>query len=698
VLTGALLAAWSCTSHPALAAEREPGTRSSAAGKVVEPIFVGGYQGDWQYYGWAEREPRTSGPEKLKMEKQAGWILNNSKLKGAFGGLTFRFRAPADLGDFLQVRVDSDLLTVPSVKVGPQHRKDLADGWSEVFIPMAELNPRRAAFARLVIRAAQKLPAPGLVEFDEVGLTEGDGKQAAEPELGPGVPAAFTVDCTAPTTPISPLVYGIAFSSSRDQQSDEHWKLNPAARRWGGNAMTRYNWELNARNTGADWYYENVSLGASSWKAFLSANQERGVVSALTVPTIGWVAKDTRSVGFPVAEVGSQRNVDGERGAGDGMSFSGKPLASGPPTRTSVEAPPDFIRRWVQAIGKHLGPKASPTYILDNEPALWSDTHRDIHPEPLTYDELWERTRAYGAAVREADPHALIAGPAEWGWTGYLYSAADMVAGYRRAPDRKAHGDVPLIEWYLQKLAAHEKRTGQRLLDILDLHFYPQAKGIGVGEAGETDPETNRLRIRSTRGLWDPSYVDESWIGEPVQLIPRMKGWVDRNYPGRKLSLGEYSFGAEKHLSGGLALAEALGRFGQQGLYSAYLWTYPKEGTPAFWAFRAFRNYDGQGATFQQYSMPARAPENASIFAARSLDASKATVVLLNFSPGNPLDATVALRGCPAVETRRVFSYSGEPAGLAEEKSQAGRPYRLAPYSITVLELGWGKRSAPRTR
>ena len=26
------------------------------------------------------------------------------------------------------------------------------------------------------------------------------------------------------------------------------------------------------------------------------------------------------------------------------------------------------------------------------------------------------------------------------------------------------------------------------------------------------DPATNALRLRSTRALWDPSYVDESWI------------------------------------------------------------------------------------------------------------------------------------------------------------------------------------------
>lgn len=685
-----------CKCGQARAAPREPGTRTTPAGKVVEPIFTHGYQGDWQYYGWADRAAPTGATEKLKMDGYGGWILHNSGLKGPYGGVVFRFKAPAAYGDFLQLRLDSDVISIPAVPIGPQHRKDLAGEWTEVFVSMAEINPTLANFTQVVLRAAKNVPAPGIVEFDGVGLTEADPKHVAKVDTQPGEPAVFSVDCAAAASPISPLIYGIALSVVGDQRSDEHWKLNPTIRRWGGNAMTRYNWELgNARNSGSDWYFENTSTGAVTWSTFLTGNQKRGVQSALTVPIIGWVAKDTRSVGFPLSEDGKQQDVDADKGAGNGMSPSGKPLPSGPPTRTSVAAPPEFIERWVKAIKKldqEQGERTVHQYILDNEPALWHDTHRDVHPSPLTYDELLDRTVRYGAAVRRADPQAVIAGPAEWGWPAYTYSAADAVAGFSRAPDRKAHQDIPLIEWYLRKLAEHEKKTGERLLDVLDLHFYPQGKGMGVGTDGQVDPQTNALRIRSTRALWDPSYTDESWIKEPVKLIPRMRGWVDRNYPGLKLSIGEYSFGAEKHMSGGLALAEALGRFGQHGLYSAFYWTFPHEGTPAFWAFRAFRDYDGQGAAFEALSMPTDAPAEASAFAARSADGKRATLVLLNFSPTTPLEATVKLKGCPATPSQRVFSYTGAPAGFVEQKVPVGQSsYRLPKYSINVVELTWPK-------
>ena len=126
-------------------------------------------------------------------------------------------------------------------------------------------------------------------------------------------------------------------------------------------------------------------------------------------------------------------------------------------------------------------------YILDNEPMLWPTTHRDVHPEPTSYDELVTRTIDYGTAIREADPDAVIAGPAEWGWTGYLYSAKDIASGGTSArPDRRAHGDMPLVAYYLKALAEHEKKTGVRVLDVFDLHSYPAADGV-YGDASRFD-------------------------------------------------------------------------------------------------------------------------------------------------------------------------------------------------------------------
>src|SRR6185503_19599851 len=138
---------------------------------------------------------------------------------------------------------------------------------------------------------------------------------------------------------------------------------------------------------------------------------------------------------------------------------------------------------------------------------------------------------------------------------------------------RLAHGNVPLVEWYLQQLRTYEQQNGVRLLDYLDLHYYPQANGVSLSGAGNTT--TQALRLRSTRSLWDPTYTDESWIGEAVQLIPRMRQWVNTDYPGTRLAIGEYNWGALDHINGALAQADVLGIFGREGLDLATLWDPP---------------------------------------------------------------------------------------------------------------------------
>src|SRR5580765_1626305 len=102
-------------------------------------------------------------------------------------------------------------------------------------------------------------------------------------------------------------------------------------------------------------------------------------------------------------------------------------------------------------------------------------------------------------------------------------------------------------------------------------------QGIGIGTGGDVDPTTAARRIRSTRSLWDPTYVDESWINERMRLLPLLRQWIAMYHPGLRISIGEWNFGAESHMSGGLATAEALGRFGTEGLYSAYYWTFPAD-------------------------------------------------------------------------------------------------------------------------
>ncbi|WP_375773934.1 glycoside hydrolase family 44 protein [Archangium gephyra] len=697
-------------------ASQQPGVPGQAVVEPVELAYDNGLQPGWEDRGWSERELKGPTPAKLRMAHLGGWILYKKGLGAEYGGVALRYKAPAGFGDFLELRLDSEGETLfPRVRLSDTYVTAREGEWTQVFVPMEQLNPDKHAFTQLVVRA-HKSVEKDWVELNQVGLarlvTSAAAVQQSLPDaaavgggrmaLGDAKTSKVVVDCTQPGHPISPLIYGIAFNNLRELKDNHQWELGATARRWGGNPTSRYNWKLgNVWNTANDYFFRNIVLGTSpqyTYDSFLQANQQRGLQSALTVPMLGWVAKDATSVSFPKSLFGAQQKMDPDvTEAGNGISLSGEGLTPLPPAQTSLEAPPSFVHEWVRSIrekDKTRG-RGVHQYILDNEPMLWNTTHRDVHPEPVTYDELLERTIAYGTAVRQADPEGLIAGPAEWGWTNYFHSAADVAPGGNKK-DRKAHGNTALIPWYLKKLAEHEKQTGVRVLDVLDLHFYPQGDGIGFEERGATDPETSARRIRSTRALWDPKYKDESWIEDSVELIPRMKRWVAENYPGRGVSIGEYNFGATGHMSGGLAQAEALGRFAEHNLTSAFLFTYPPNRSPTFWAFRAFRNFDGKGARFQDNYVPTKFEkvsdsQGMSLFASRSADGKRVVAIALNLEPDAARSTQVEFKGCGNVASARVMGYAGEPSGFAERKSffQAGTSMQvlLPPWSITVLDL-----------
>jgi Glycoside hydrolase family 44 len=653
-----------------------PSAHKLGALEVARVVYDGKLGDGWQDWGWGPHDLPKEGPAKIKFAGYGGIVLRHAELLPDLGGFSFRYRAPEGWPEFLTVRLRAGAANAdfPSVAVAPRHVAAAADGWREVLIDWSELNPSDLPFDSVSI-AARAIVESDWVSLDKLVFTKAKGPH--KPRTVPSRDVDLGITCGGPSKPISPFIYGAAVGD---------WESGITAQRIGGNPMTRHNWEANVANAGNDWFFENSQGGrASEW---VNDGSSHSAATEIVVSMIGWVAKDSTSVGFPRSKFPKQRKFDPNRAeAGDGYASDGKPLKPGPPTETSVAAPPEAITRWVRSLPLKAGARGVWTYILDNEPSLWNVNHRDVHPEPLGYDELLDRTIRYATAIREADPQALIAGPAEWGWIGYLYSAKD---GGKNGPDRQAHGDVPLVPWYLKQLAEREKTTGKHLLDTLDLHFYPAADGL-YGQNARVDADGAALRIRATRALWDPTYRDESWIKEPIRLIPRMKAWVAENYPGLKVSIGEWSFGADEHISGAIATAEALGRFGQQGLDSAFYWGGPKKGTATFWAFRAFRNFDGKGSSFLDFSLPTREADAVSVFASSDRSGEHLVAVLLNRDPQFAINARVNMSGCGTVVSRRVFTYAAGSAALQETPKaasvSAGSPLALAPYSITVLDL-----------
>ncbi|MFM8411162.1 MAG: glycoside hydrolase family 44 protein, partial [Alphaproteobacteria bacterium] len=606
----------------------------------------------------------------------------------------------------LQVGNDSTMVTASVTPV--------AGSWTKVDVPLSDLgSPRRVTW---VFWFNDTAGAQATFHVDDVALVASGLPTPTPVPTGSG--PAVSIDVSRDRRPIDPAIYGMNFADESLAA-----ELHLPVRRWGGNATTRYDWRTDTSNRAADWFYENVPLDndhpellpdGSTTDRFVEQDRGTGTRTILTVPLIGWTPKDRAyACGFSVAKYGAQSGSDPWRpDCGSGLHVGGADVTGNDPLDTSVAIGPSFATDWIAHLRGRFGTAAAggvAFYELDNEPMLWSSTHRDVHPSPTSYDEVRDRTIAWASAVKAADPGALTLGPAVWGWTAYFWSALDWAAGgswWSSPPDRLAHGDVPFLRWYLRQMRAHEQSTGTRILDYLDVHYYPQAANVSLSPAGSAT--TRALRLRSTRSLWDPTYVDESWIGQPVRLVPMMREWIDAEYPGTKLAITEYNWGALDHPNGALAQAEVLGIFGREGVDLATLWDPPASGEPGAFAFRMYLDYDGAGSRFGDVSVHAASadPSRLSVFAAERSSDGALTILAVNKGDA-PLSTTIALSGTAAPGSASRWTWSATSASAIEHPadlpvSGSSIPVVFAPSSITLLVVGDTTRTAscpavPRT-
>ena len=469
------------------------------------------------------------------------------------------------------------------------------------------------------------------------------------------------VDPSANRRAINPLIYGVSLTGNLQPGQPAY-----PVRRWGGNATTRYNWQVDASNRASDWFFLNYPEATpnpatlpdnSTADLFIDDCRAHGEQPLLTVPLIGWTPVD-RQVrwGFSVSKYGAQQQTECtatgnpswcHADAGNGVKAAGGNVTGNDPYDTSVPIAENFVTAWMQHIAARVGTASQgglKFYALDNEPALWNSTHRDVHPAPLDYAELWARTQSYAAAIKAQDPGALTFGPVAWGWCEYFYSAKD---GCSPGTDYAAHG--PLIAWYLDQAQSYLNAHGVRLVDYLDIHYYPQSGSVALSE--DESAGTAALRLRSLKSLYDPSYTDESWIGQAIQLVPRMKSLIAAHAPGTKLAITEYNFGGDDGGAGhdngvtaALAQAEALAIFGREGVDLATRWVAPTVNSLVEDSFKLYLDYNGSGAQVggESVSAASSSVETVGAYAVRGASG-QAYILLFNKTTTNQsVQVTVA--------------------------------------------------------
>ena len=582
-------------------------------------------------------------------------------------------------------------------------------------------------------------PFPAPPTATVTAYAAGDATKSATATVTLQAPAAaagpaLTVDAANETHAISPLIYGMnAFLLDAATAAN----ANITVTRWGGDATSRYNYQTNVTNSASDYYFENftgegqaLSAAGSSvnFTQFVTANSALGIKALGTVPVLGWVSNDTPGAcSFPESTYPGQVSYNGSCGDGEYANGMGGCTTTGgcailgtdsTPAITSVAAaaptPPaagaatltwakgTWSGGWVSSVVSAYGqgnPASGPgqgvsIWDLDNEPAWWDAVHRDVHPVPSTYDEVTQGGIGTALAIKTVDPTALVSGPVIDYWWNYFYSKKDIESGWGTGGpcyepwgnpvDRKAHGGVPMIEYYLQQFQAAQATYGMRLLDYLDIHGYfapdyPAGSGnsVGLGPAG--DSVEQQVRLNSTRALWDPTYTDPNYPQpnyttdanytsncttplQAPQVVPMLKAWVASSYPGTKTAIDEYNFGGLEALNGALTQADVLGIFGAYGLDLATLWpttTWADQG-PGNLAFAVYRNYDGAKSTFGDMALQSTSANQGelSVYGALRTSDQAVTVVVINKTFGT-LTSTVALEGVTASGNAKVYQYSG---------------------------------------
>ncbi len=651
----------------------------------------------WENWSWAavdlaEATTIHSGTHSVRVTAD-GWealYLHRTAMATApYTSLSFRVHGGAAGGQPLQIQAMLSGNPQAAVGIGTAP----TGSWRTVDVPLATLGiAGSSSFDGFWIQLAQAGSATAFY-VDDIRLRAG----TLQP---PGTSTAVTVtlDALADRHPIDPRVYGVCFASSNQLRT-----LNIPLNRSGGNSATRYNWKTNATNRAADWYFQSLpetsTVPGASADEFVAASRTGGAEPMLTVPINGWVARlgagASRLCSFSIAKYGAQTGNDWQwfPDAGNGIrSSNGQAITNNDPADANLAVGTAFQSEWIRHLTNRWGGAAGGGvryYLMDNEWGLWHSTHRDTWPVGATMDQMRDRFCDYAAAVKDADHAALVVGPEEWGWTGYLYSGYDAQWGERNGwaslPDRAAHGGADFIPWWLAQVAARSQTAGRRLLDIFTLHFYPQG-----GEYSDDVSTAMQLRRnRSTRALWDTDYVDETWIADRVRLIPRMKEWVATNYPGTPVGITEYSWGADAHMNGATAQADILGILGREGADLATRWVVPGDGTPAAHAFRMYRNVDGTNGCFGDISLRAAAPDPDTLaaFGAERSEDGALTVMLVNKRIEEACTVTVALTNATLAGIARVWQLATN--GIARLPDAAVVSNRVSltvpPQSVTLL-------------
>lgn len=494
----------------------------------------------------------------------------------------------------------------------------------------------------------------------------------------------FSINTSQDTARISPYIYG-ANALAIDPS------LRIAARRLGGNRMTGYNWENNASNAGVDYIHSSDdymtwifgipqsqgNIPGITLTTFHDTSLAHGCYTLLTLPAAGYVARDKNgTVTLPqTAPSFRWRQV---------RNIKGSPFVLNPDTSDAFVYVDEEVNFLVNRYGSGSSPGGVKAYSIDNEPALWPSTHPRIHPDTTRCAELIAKSVGTAKAVKSVDPSAEVFGGVFYGFGEYYQ--------LQWAPDWSHYAS---FENYAAALLANMRDSsvaaGRRLLDVLDMHWYPDLYVPIINENSDSLTVYNRMQVPRT--LWDSTYVENGWIGQYYHpqssaIIRRTQRIIGQQYPGTKLAVTEFNYGGSTHISGAIAMADVLGIFGSNRVYFASLWG-DVTGYIAS-AYKLYRNYDGNGGAFGDVSVRASSSDdrNSAVHAAiLSSNPSMLHVIALNRNFNRPINGHFTLTSTTQFTSGSAYAVLAGSTAIQSQPGIASIQGNQFTYTIPPLSV-----------
>ncbi|WP_018342431.1 glycoside hydrolase family 44 protein [Cytophaga aurantiaca] len=346
----------------------------------------------------------------------------------------------------------------------------------------------------------------------------------------------ITIDPTANQHKISPWIYGRNNNLSDDPSNpttSSQWQLYRDAglrmyRENGGNNSTKYNWK--AKLTSHPDWYNNVYAHDWDYTATSLLNNSANTQGLFAFQLLGKAAsnKQHNFNDWVYTQANGSINTSANWAGGGGPVAYGGNGGNGNPNlyleNWTADSTAKILDHWFNTLGYD---KSRFTYWnMDNEPEIWSGTHDDIATSAITAELYMQKYFAVAKAVRAKFPNIKLVGPVstnEWQWYNWNNS---------KVTDPHDGNEYPWMQYFIKRIAEEEAASGIRLLDVLDVHFYPGTENdpsttLQLHRVWFDDqyvyPKANGVKVTGQYG-WDNNITKEYFFKRCDQWLTQYKG------------------------------------------------------------------------------------------------------------------------------------------------------------------------------